>query len=258
MFSVFIACGANNYQADLKDDIVTTSESASDSADYYGIHAREGWINLPIPMQFGENVPEKNIVQLKKAIQTWELSVGKTLFSFRGTHTGVTGDSFPDLYSSLNDDFNVQYFDFNWDKTGKSKAVLGTTIWSTPFNTTSKIVTADIRYNLQEYLMGDALVDYSSETKIIVDLQSLATHEFGHLLGLAHVSEDVDEYSLMNPSLFIGEGLTTRIPSRGDIERIQKVYGCIGDSCDIDATIEKIKEMHESDIEDSGDGSSES
>ena len=105
--------------------------------------------------------------------------------------------------------------------------------------------------------MGDALVDLSSESKIIVDLQSLATHEFGHLLGLSHVTEDVDEYSLMNPSLFIGEGLTTRIPSVGDVQRIQKIYGCIGDSCDIDATIEKIKEMHESDEVDSGDGSND-
>ncbi len=259
LFSGFIACGADNYQADLKEDIVLTAQAGSDSNDYYGIHAREGWINLPIPMNFGENIPEKNREQLKKAIQTWELSVGRSLFSFEGTHAGVTGDSFPDLYSSLSDDFNSQYFDFNWDKTGKNKAVLGTTIWSTPFNTTNKIVTADIRYNLQEYLMGDALVDYSSESKIIVDLQSLATHEFGHLLGLAHVTEDVDEYSLMNPSLFIGEGLTTRIPSEGDVRRIQQIYGCIGDSCDIEATIEKIKEMHESDLDkDSGDGSNDS
>ena len=258
LFTGFIACGAENYRADLKDDIVSVTDNSSNSGneDYYGIHAKDGWINLPIPMKFGENVPEKNISMIKKAIHSWETAIGKTLFNFTGTHKGVHGDSFTELYDSLTgDSVNGHYFDYDWDKTGKHKAVLGTTIWSTPLSTVDKIVTADIRYNLQEYIMGDALVDLSEGNKIIVDLESLAIHEAGHLLGLAHVDEETDEYSIMNPSLFIGEGLTTRIPSRGDIERIQKIYGCSGDACDVDATLLKLEEMNNTDSEDDEDGS---
>ena len=70
-------------------------------------------------------------------------------------------------------------------------------------------------------------------------MQSLAIHELGHLLGLAHVEEGVDPVSVMNPSLFIGEGLTARKLSRGDITRIQTIYGCEGSACDIDSLIEQ-------------------
>jgi hypothetical protein len=40
----------------------------------------------------------------------------------------------------------------------------------------------------------------------------------------------------MNPSIMIGEGLANRYLSQGDVERIQKIYGCLGSACDIEAT----------------------
>ena len=126
--------------------------------------------------------------------------------------------------------------DKNWDKTDKPNYVLGTAIWS---NSTSysEISSADLRFNSQHYVIGDSLIVESEGDRQVVDMQSLSVHELGHLLGLAHVSEDVDPISVMNPSLFIGEGLTSRKLSRGDIERIQTIYGCEGQACDIDALI---------------------
>jgi len=59
-------------------------------------------------------------------------------------------------------------------------------------------------------------------------MESLAVHELGHLLGLTHVKETEDRFSVMNPSLFIGEGMITRRLSKGDIVRIRSIYG-IGD-----------------------------
>ena len=79
----------------------------------------------------------------------------------------------------------------------------------------------------------------SEADRQVVDMQSLAIHELGHLLGLAHVDEEIDPISVMNPSLFIGEGLTSRKLSRSDIVRIQTIYGCEGAACDIDALIEE-------------------
>jgi predicted Zn-dependent protease len=90
-------------------------------------------------------------------------------------------------------------------------------------------------------LLGDSLQLTATESKEVVDMQSLALHELGHLLGLTHVESDIDQLSVMNPNLFIGEGLTTRKLSRGDVLRIQQIYGCDGEACDIDAVMEKIE-----------------
>jgi hypothetical protein len=70
------------------------------------------------------------------------------------------------------------------------------------------------------------------DNREIVDMQSLALHEIGHLLGLSHVSPDIDSSSIMNPTLYIGTGLASRSLSLGDVERIQKIYSCEGKSCD--------------------------
>ena len=75
-----------------------------------------------------------------------------------------------------------------------------------------------------------------NDERLVVDMESLALHELGHLLGLSHVDQSLDRYSIMNPSLLIGEGLITRNISRGDIARLQKIYGCAGTACDIEQT----------------------
>ena len=91
--------------------------------------------------------------------------------------------------------------------------------------------------------MGDSYVERSTPSREVADMQSLATHEIGHKIGLAHVSPEEDPHSIMNPSLYIGEGLANRKLSRGDIERIQKIYGCEGAACDIEKTFLKIEAL---------------
>jgi hypothetical protein len=72
-------------------------------------------------------------------------------------------------------------------------------------------------------------------------MESLSLHELGHLLGLAHVDSNVDPMSIMNPQLFIGVGLTSRKVSRGDIERMQVIYGCKNKACDVDTLVKEIE-----------------
>jgi hypothetical protein len=243
-FASFIACGSQMYKVSVHEDIDATKTataspySTDKNSTLYGIHAPKGWNGAQIPFKFGKDMSQQQKVHLMAAIQRWEWAVGKKLFTFEGDHSGVTGDSFKDLYSSLQDNVNGHYLDENWGKTGKPDSVLATTIWNNGFDA-SVIAKADIRFNTQYYLIGDSMTLKSTKEKEVVDMQSLALHELGHLLGLTHVAEDVDTLSIMNPALFIGEGLASRALSRGDIERIQLIYGCEGKACDIDALLKE-------------------
>jgi len=240
-FTNFIACGAQMYKASLHDDHTPSSStqlanSEDPDSPEFGLHAPQGWRNLPIPYKSDRSMSKIQLSALQAAMKTWEAAVGKTLFRYDGIHASITGDSFPDLYSSLRDSVNGQYFDSNWKKTGKSNIVLATTIWNNANNNYAAIDGADIRYNQEVYFISDALKDHPIDQREIVDMQSLATHELGHLLGLAHISESYDSSSIMNPSIMIGEGLANRSLSVGDIERMHKIYGCLGSACDADKT----------------------
>jgi hypothetical protein len=203
----------------------------------YGLHAPGGWTQLPIQFRIGNDLTPDQFKGLQRAMNTWESAIGKKLFAYQGIHQGTTGDSFPDLYSSLNDHVNGHYLDEHWSKTGKPPIVLATTIWDNDPGDPDKIVTADIRFNSDYYNIGDSLASRNKTDKEMVDMQTLALHELGHLLGLAHIDANVDPQSIMNPSVYIGEGLANRRLSKGDIQRIQKIYGCVGEACNIDKLV---------------------
>ena len=139
---------------------------------------------------------------------------------------------------------NGHYLDEDWGKTGKPEVVLATTIWENEGGGLAAIRTADIRFNSAFYVFGDSLtLQYDDAVgKEVVDMESLALHELGHLLGLSHIDEDVDMYSTMNPSLLIGTGLVSRGVSKGDIQRLQKIYGCQGDACDLSKVIAQLQD----------------
>ncbi len=243
-FGSFIACGTQMYKVSVADDFdnqratAAHPPSADKTSTLYGIHAPHGWQDLPVPFRFSTEMNEGQKIHLMAAMKKWEWAIGRRIFDFTGEHAGTNGDSFQDLYSSLQDDINGYYLDDHWGKTKKSDHVLATTIWNNGVDY-SIIKKSDIRFNNEYYLFGDSLELRSTPARVVVDMQSLALHELGHLLGLAHIDESVDSLSIMNPELLIGEGLTTRMLSRGDLERIQMIYGCEGKSCDIEAMIKE-------------------
>ena len=244
-FGLFVACGSQFYRISVGDDFepvksqtaqsgatASSSDGTTSGTVVLGIHAVDGWNSLPVPVKFSRDLSPEQRANQDAAMNTWEQAVGKKLFQVTGVDT-KSGDDFPDLYSSLNDDVNGYYLDKNWAKTGKAEYVLATTIWNN--GSSNDVMTkADIRFNGTAYIIGDSLKIKSTNTQEVVDMQSLALHELGHFLGLSHIDPSVDATSIMNPSLYIGEGLTSRFLSKGDLSRIQEIYGCSGSSCDID------------------------
>lgn len=242
-FSQFVACGSQLYQVSMRDDHEPDKipEAAKvPGTSTFGIHAANGWTKLPIDFKIGAHLSKAQYDQLVTAMKTWETATGKKLFNFSGRQN-IDGDSFKDLYSSLPDRINGNYLDNDWAKTAKPDEVLATTIWDNASGAASKIETADIRFNTQHYLIGDSLQLRAKEKQEVVDMESLALHELGHFLGLSHMDSKHDALSIMNPQLFIGEGLTSRRLSKGDIERVQKIYGCGGKACDIDAIYDELE-----------------
>lgn len=243
-FGSFVACGTQMYKVSVAEDFDSKRSeqahpaSADKGSTHYGIHAPSGWQKLPIDFKFSPEMDQTQRIHLMAAMKKWEWAVGAKLFAYQGEHVGVKGDSFKDLYSSLQDEVNGHYLDDDWSKTKKPDHVLATTIWNNA-NDFSIINKADIRFNSEHYLIGDSYTLKATPERDVVDMQSLALHELGHLLGLAHTEEDVDSLSIMNPALYIGEGLTSRKLSRGDIERIHLIYGCFEKACDIDSLLKE-------------------
>lgn len=249
IFSSFVACGTGLYKVSVKEDFDQSKTAAANPASVdkksslYGIHAPQGWTKLPIPFRFDPTLNQNQKVQLMSAMKRWEWATGKILFSFDGNHKDTTGDTFKDLYSSLNDNINGHYLDADWSKTKKPDYVLATAIW-TNGSDYSSIAKADLRFNDKFYIIGDAFEVKAEGDKEVVDMQSLALHELGHFLGLGHVDEDVDATSIMNPTLFVGENLSTRKLAKSDIERIQQIYGCLGEACDIESLLKEQDEKN--------------
>lgn len=224
----FVACGAQTYKIPVDNDIAVHPKApglanAVNNGD--GVHSARGWAgHLPISYRFSKAVDPAKRLQIQKAMHTWEQALDKVLFKYEGLDDRV-GKDFASLYNPLDDMMNAHYFDDSWvASTQKPREVLATTIWENDPGNPAVIIKADIRYNVENYLLGDSLQEYSEGDLIIVDLESLALHELGHLLGLAHLTEDEDAFSVMLPTLFIGEGTTARTLSEGDVERIRKIY----------------------------------
>jgi hypothetical protein len=245
-FLNFISCGSQMYKASLADDHEPSNRNGG-SADFadpnspeFGLHAPKGWVSTPIQYTVETGLDAVQLAALQNAMATWEKATGKKLFSFVSAMKNKQGAEFPDLTSALSDGFNGNYDQPSWGKSGKKTEVLATAIWVNYGNDYNLIEKADLHYNSEYYMITDALTQKPVDQREIVDMQTLALHELGHLLGLAHVVDTEDSSSIMNPSMYIGEGLATRSLSVGDVTRIQKIYGCSGKSCDKTAITQEI------------------
>lgn len=210
-----------------------------------GIHNPYGWHQLPIRYHISQyDFPVESHDQIRRAIKTWEQAARRPLF----TEIELSEPPYsPTPMMGLRD----QILEFrsldDWapqEVRSKLSSGYATTFYlNSPEERASgekvyRIYSADIWFNSPMFLWGDITnMPPARGQKTNMDLQSTALHELGHVLGLSHV-QPADEPDSIMVSYYVrpneeelqpGSSQTAqyiRIPSVGDIERLQQIYPC--------------------------------
>lgn len=212
--------GCGDHQKKVARRVFIHDSDEAESKNIQGIHALSGWSEKPVVLQFREGTSDVIRDGIKRAAQTWNNAVGFELLTF----SNISANRYKgDLLGRLKEQSAIDV-ENHWCRTSKGKQVLGTTIWKNTSDNIDLIERGSITLNGQNYLLADATKSKSLSHQEVVDVESLALHEIGHIIGLSHIYSLQQNMSVMEPGLSIGEGYTTRKLYPGDIERIRYIY----------------------------------
>lgn len=121
--------------------------------------------DLPVYFKIHKSVPMEWVVPIGNAAHTWNKIFGKTVIVLKAWDFG------PEI--SRNDGVNVIYAPKIWPKENEDKLAITKMWWAG-----NRLIETDIVFNVEFY-------DFSSDGSSF-DIESLALHEFGHVLGLDH------------------------------------------------------------------------
>lgn len=195
------------------------------------------WASLPVKVSFSSRIDRDFIPPILAAMASWEHVIGKKIFAI---DQETDGDPVLNLPQIRTDSLNGVYSMRDWRASGRVDTAIAFTSTLSEFDEAetvkfNKLVEGDLFFNTDLYVFGDSMIRRSGGDKNrIADIQTTALHELGHfLLGPSHVSDEVDDTSIMNPTVMIGQGFARRRLSSLDIERMHASYGCQDESCDV-------------------------
>lgn len=215
-----VACGeapSRNHTEEHAPDKSLSSSSYSNAS----AHSPAGWAS-EVGFYIHKDAPERIVNAAMNAADKWNASAGKSVLRYLGRTEKARG---PSLYSSLNDNVTVLYYETSWVvTTGKNERILATTVWENSTSNSEQLAKGDIILNAETYILQDATLDSleSGREEFVVDSETVLVHEMGHLLGLNHW--DIDQESVMNTYTAIGPEATKRTPGDVDGENIQAIY----------------------------------
>lgn len=213
-----VSCGVSVARSHI-DEYLDGSDLRSNNVGS-AFHTSTGWTE-PTDFYVDSAASDQIIEASELAALSWNDSIGYDILSFAGLVESNRGES---LYSSLDDDLVVVYTEDQWSTTtGKSSSTLATTVWENALDSDA-IVKSDIILNTENYHYQNSTDMAETLEKEVVDTETILVHEFGHLLGLDHVSVEQDDLSVMNPKTYIGLNVYSRELSEGDISNIQTLY----------------------------------
>jgi len=183
----------------------TTATSSSNCYKLMGVK----WPSLPVSYVINptnkEGLSSKFVTSaVSRAAETWDYSTSKELF--RNTYS---------VDSSAK--YGVQNYKntISFGSYPSTSVIAITYVWYT--KTTKQIVEFDMLFN-SYFAWGNASTNRSR-----MDLQGIATHEFGHSIGLGDLYNSCTKETMYSYST-AGETLK-RTLNKGDITGLRKIYG---------------------------------
>lgn len=199
---------------------VTAGGSASASAPYLWQQSK-----FPLKVKISDAyTTQAEVDAITIAGEQWETSTNdkKNFFEFQADrpHETTNANFSP---SALNDNEMIVYRTTSWPWDNYILAI--TQLWGIRYNsgTSSEyvdIIHADIFMNYRDNAIVSSGTGY--------DLTTVLLHEFGHFLGLQHISDTPYSnkgVSIMYPS--IGQSDKRRTPFQYDINKLQDLYGIV-------------------------------
>ncbi len=157
--------------------------------------------NLPVRIYIDDSVEAQFYTDIMSAAQQWNDKIGREVLKV----TLAKSSGRPSQ-----DGANIIYQLSTWEESRTYEQARTTVYWSG-----DRIHEADIRIN-------DFNFNFATSDELIsnrVDIQSLLVHEFGHVLGLAHIDQ---AGSVMAKTL--ASATPRRVPSKSDVNSITCEY----------------------------------
>lgn len=168
------------------------------------------WSTLPVTYDINpSNLPHSSksfiIAAISDSAETWDSATGSELFN------NIFDVNYAALYGVQDFQNAIAFGDYPNDN-----VIAVTSIWYIPRG--KRIVEFDMLFNTR-FAWGDAAADPA-----VMDLQNIATHEFGHSVGLADIySTGCSTVTMFGYS---SEGETSkRTLEQPDMVGLQKMYG---------------------------------